>query len=218
MSKGGKVQETAQQQALAQHAMNLMQDYRQRWEPLQMHLAGQIEAEGAPGSTAQKLAEGRSTADVQQAFAQSQGALQKAMSDTGAGGSSKAKLGAAEMGLDQAKSRGLGGMIADQQIQDAYTEGLGALMSLGQGKSATVGNSLAKQAAFSGSQAAADAQASLMQSEGRAQLAGQALGAAGYGVMSSMAPPVSGQYSSMATPDYSGTNGGFGWKGGTGGM
>src|SRR6266850_3449458 len=138
MSKGGgEIQETAQQKAMAEHAVNLMNDYRQRWLPVQQRLASQIEAEGAEGSAARKEATGKAATDVQMQFGGAQGALEKGLSNAGAAvGSSKSNLAAGGAGADLAKSKGLGGMIANEQINDAYTQGLGALMALGQGKSA----------------------------------------------------------------------------------
>jgi hypothetical protein len=222
MSKGGagQVQETEQQRALAEHAQNLMQDYRQRWEPVQMHLAGGIKNLGQPGSVAQKLVEGRSASDVNQAFSQAQGGLEKSLTNAGvAPGSSRANLAVAGGGLDQARSRGLGTTIADQQITDAYTEGLGSLMALGRGQRAQVGSALGKQAAFSGAQAQADAQASLMNAQGNAQMLGQVAGLGLQGAMGAMGRQQQQQpYSRMASPDIGGTSGGFGWKGGIGGM
>lgn len=185
MSKGAQqVQETPQQKAMAEHAVNLMNDYKSRWLPVQQKLAGQIEATGAEGSAARKEATGKAATDVQLQFGQAQGALEKGLSNSGAAvGSSKSNLAIAGTGADIAKSKGMSGMIADQQIDDAYTQGLGALMATGQGKQATVANSLASQAQQSGFQSAADARASLAEREGTAGLVGQV---AGYGLQSAM--------------------------------
>ena len=187
MSKGGgEVQETSQQRAMAEHAVNLMQDYKQRWLPVQMKLAKQVEAMGAEGSAQRREAAGKAATDTQIQFAQAQGALEKGLTGAGAApGSSRANLAITGMGSDLAKSKGLSTMIADQQIEDAYTQGLGALMQIGQGKSASVANSMAVQAQQSGYQSAADAQAALAERQAYGQLAGQV---AGYGLQSAMAP------------------------------
>lgn len=200
-----QVQETSQERALAEHAQNLMKDYKARWEPVQMQLAGQIEKLGEPGSAAQKLAEGKATADVNQEFGQAQGKLEKALTDSGAGpGSSRFNLAVTGMGADQAKSRGLSNMIADQQISDAYTEGLGALMSLGRGQRASVGNSLERQAAMSSGQARADAEASLMGAESTMGVIGQA---AGYGMQQFGKPNKFGSGYDPNTGGYQGPTG-----------
>lgn len=186
MSKGGQVQETPQQRAMAEHAVKLMGDYKQRWLPLQQKLATQIQTQGAEGSAARKEAAGKAATDTQMQFAGAQGALEKSLTNSGAAvGSSKSNLAISGVGADLAKSKGLGGMIADQQIDDAYTQGLGALMAIGTGKQATVANSLASQAQQSSYQAKADASAALQERMGYAGLAGQA---AGYGLQGAMAP------------------------------
>jgi len=192
MSKGGQqqIQETPQQIAMREHAVNLMADYKKRWLPVQQRLAAQIEATGAEGSAARREATGKAATDVQMQFGQAQGALEKGLTNSGAAvGSSKSNLAVAGLGSDLAKSKGLGGMMADQQIDEAYTQGLGALMALGQGKQATVANSLANQANQSSVQAQADANAALQERAGIGGLVGQA---AGYGLQSAMSPGANG--------------------------
>lgn len=185
MSKGGnKVEETSQQRAAAAHAMNLFKDYQKRWLPVQKQLATQIQATGAEDSAARKGATGRASTDTAMQFAQAQGALEKALSNNGANvNSSRAKLAVSGMGEDAAKAKGMGAMIADQQIDDAYTQGLTALTSIGRGERAQVGTGLADQATSSARTAAADAEASAAQRAGYAQLAGQAAGMGLYGAL-----------------------------------
>ncbi len=67
-------------------------------------------------------------------------------------------------------------MMSEQAVDDAYTQGLGALTSLGRGERASVGNSLTAQAKQSATQAATDASISLMNREGDAQMGGQLVG------------------------------------------
>ena len=179
-SKAGQVQETGAQKAQATHAAQLLQDYRQRWLPVQTALASQIEQEGKPGSSAQKLAEGKSSTDTAMAFDKANTGLDAALSNAGVGpGSSRANLAVTGMGNDAAASTGLGKEMSDQAITDAYTTGLGALTALGRGESASVGQSMSQEAANSSTQASADAQASLMNQEGAAAVGGQV---AGFGI------------------------------------
>ncbi len=187
MSKGGdQVQETPAQRAMAEHAVLLMKDYEQRWLPVQQHLAKSIQAEGAPNSAARREAAGKAATDTNIAFGRAQGQLEKQLSNSGAApGSSKANLAITGLGSDLAKSEGLSTTVSDQQIDDAYTQGLSALMNIGRGKAAGVSNSLASQANQSATQARADASASLAEHQGQAQLGGQL---AGYGLQSAMAP------------------------------
>ncbi len=205
MSKGGEVQETPQQRAMAEHAMNLMQDYKARWLPVQQKLAKQVETMGAEGSAARREAAGKAATDTQIEFSRAQGAMEKGLANAGAAaGSSRANLATTGLGADLAKSKGLSTMISNQQIEDAYTQGLGALMNIGQGKAASVANSMAIQAQQSGYQARADAQAALAEKQGYGELAGQA---AGYGLQSAMAPNRFGQDYSKFTGAYQGPTG-----------
>lgn len=181
MSGGStQVQETAAQKALAQHAQLVMNDYTARWLPVQQNLGAQIEAMGKPGSWQHTEAAGKASTDTAIQFNGAQGALQKSLSNNGAApGSGRADLATAGLGFDAAKSTGLGEMISNQQIQDAYTKGLGALTQIGQGQAATVSNSMENQAASSGYQAQADAKAALEDQMGIGGAVGTGLGLVG---------------------------------------
>lgn len=176
-SKAGQQGETPQERAQADHAVAQMKDYRQRWLPLQQKLASTIEQEGEANSSARKLATGKASTDTAMSFDKAEGQLEKGLSDSGvAPGSSRANLAITGLGTDAAASTGLGHMMSEQAVDDAYTQGLGALTSLGRGERASVGNALTQQAKQSASQAASDAQVSLMNRAGDAQAAGQLVG------------------------------------------
>lgn len=176
-SKAGQQQQTAQQVAQATHAMQQLQDYKQRWAPVQARLAQTIEAQGDKDSATRRIAEGKSSTDVAMSFDKANSALEKGLSNAGvAPGSSRANLATAGLGTDQATSGGLAHLMSDQQIDDAYTQGLGALMSIGRGERATVGTSLTNMARASAEQASADARASMINRAGEYQLAGQVVG------------------------------------------
>jgi hypothetical protein len=185
VSKGGsKVSETPAQRAMAEFAMNQLQDYKQRWLPVQKRLAMQIQESGAADSSAREQASGRASTDAAMQFAQAEGALQKTLANKGVNvGSSRAKLAITGMGEDKAKTTGIGGMIADQQIDDAYTQGLMALTSIGRGERAQVNAGLESQASQSARDAATSAQISAGQRAGEMQLAGQAAGMGLYGAL-----------------------------------
>jgi hypothetical protein len=178
LSKGGdRVSETSQQRALADFAMQQLQDYKTRWLPVQNRLATQIQEAGKAGSAAREATTGRASTDAAMQFAQAEGALTKALSNRGANvGSSKAKLAITGMGEDKAKATGMGAMIADQQIDDAYTQGLMALTNIGRGERAEVATGLQSQAQQSARDAAASAQASAAGRAGEAQALGMAGG------------------------------------------
>jgi hypothetical protein len=173
-SKAGQVQETGAQRAQADHALALLQDYKQRWLPVQQKLASTIEQEGKEGSAARRLAAGKSSTDVAMQFDKAGGALEKSLSNTGAApGSSRANLAITGLGSDAAGSTGMGHMMSEQAIDDAYTQGLGALTALGRGERATVGQNMSNMAANSAAQASADAASALATREGNAALIGQ---------------------------------------------
>ena len=83
-------------------------------------------------------------------------------------------LGAAMTGMadNAATSRGMGQVTANQSVDDAYTETSAALAATGRGERAGVGNSLSRQAAISGDQAAADAQSALAKETAIGETAG----------------------------------------------
>lgn len=175
--KAGQQEETAQERAQAQHALDLMTDYKKRWLPVQQRLASTIEQEGAPDSVARRLAAGKASTDTAMQFDKAGQQLDKNMSNAGVlPGSSRSNLATTGLAADAAASTGLGHMMSEQQVDDAYTQGLGALTALGRGERATVGTSLTSMAKQSAGQAAADAQASLMARSGEAAIGGQVVG------------------------------------------
>lgn len=205
MSKGGnQVQETSQQRELATYAAQQYADYKQRWLPVQQNLAAQIQAMGKPDSSVRMRAEGRSSTDTAAKFDQAQGALEKTLANNVNLGSSRAKLAITGLGEDAAKSRGLGITMADQQVDDAYTEALSSLAATGRGERQAVGNSLTRQASTSAQQAEVDAEMALQNRAGNAKVAGQALG---LGLQQGMQKFGTGGGVGR-TNDFSGVNGG----------
>lgn len=203
MGGGGSVEETPAQRAMAEHARNLMQDYKQRWLPVQQNLSKQITSMGAPGSVQRKQASGMAGADTEAKFAKASQGLEAKLTATGAvPGSSKGNLAIAGMGLDKATSKGIGATISDQHIDEAYTRGLTALMQSGRGERATVGTGLAQQAAISGQQASQDASLALADRAGNAQLG---MTAVGMGMQQYLKPTTAGPNWAGDSYDYRGT-------------
>ncbi len=193
MSKGGsEVKETAQQRAMAEFAVNQLQDYTKRWLPLQKRLAAQTAESGAAGSAARKSASGRANVDTQIAFGQAENTLEKKLAGTGR------NVGAAMTGMSDnaATSRGMGQVAADQSVDDAYTETLAALAATGRGERAGVSNALSRQAGMSGAQAEADAQTALAKETAVGEVAGNL---AGYGLQAAMRPSPKPQMPGMGT-------------------
>ena len=212
MSKGGGAQETPQQRLMTEHAVNLMNDYRQRWLPVQKKLIAQVQAEGAPNSEARREAAGKAATDTQMGFSAAQGEVEKQLTNSGAAiGSSKSNLAETGLGAELGKAKGFGTTISDQQIDEAYTQGLSALMSIGQGKGATVSNARANQAQLSGASAAAAAGAQAASQQGTGQLLGTA---AGFGLQSAIggfgtqAPPAVQPWTANVPNNLSGYVGG----------
>lgn len=176
-TKSGQVQETPAQRALAEHAVAQLQDYKQRWLPVQQKLARQIEEQGAPDSAARRLAAGKSSTDTAIAFEKAGKGLEASLSNAGVGpGSSRANLALTGLDTDTAASKAAGGLMSDQMLDDAYIQGLDSLAAIGRGERASVGQSLSAQAQQSGAQAQADASASLMEHQGNAALGAQLVG------------------------------------------
>jgi hypothetical protein len=174
--KKNEVKETSQQRALADYAAAQWADYKQRWLPVHENLAAQIQEMGKSDSSVRGRALGRASTDTAIKFDQAQGALEKAMANNVNLGSSRSKLAITGLADDKAKSSGLGATMASQQVDDAYTEALGALAATGRGERQAVGNSLARQAETSAQQAAADAEMALQNRAGNAQMVGEVAG------------------------------------------
>lgn len=195
--KSDGVKETPQQAAMVERAQAQLADYKARWLPLQQRMAQQVTDMGKDGSTARNRAQGHAATETAAKFQQAEGALESGLTQAGAGpGSSKFKLAVSGMGQDQAAARGSSMFVADQAIDDAYIQGLGALTSIGRGEKAQANQGLSNIAAMSGQRAAADAQMSLQEQMGYAQIAGQAAGIGLQGMMGrSSAPGFSGTQS-----------------------
>lgn len=171
------VQETPQQAAMVQRAQAQMADYKARWLPLQQRMAKQVEELGANDSPTRQRAQGRATTETTARFAKAGGAMEKALTASGAGpGSSRFNLAVTGMANDQAASRGSGMFAADQAIDDAYIQGLGNLAAVGRGEKAMANQGLVNSAMMSGRQAAQDADLSMQEQMGYAQTAGQVAG------------------------------------------
>lgn len=168
--------ETPQQRAMVQLALNKVADYKKRWLPLQRNLAQHIADMAPKGSQARREAKGIASTSTEAQFADARTGLESALARTGGLGSSKAKLAIAGMGEDEATSMALGLTGADQHIDDAYVQGLNSIMALGQGQQGMAVKGAADSAAMSGRQANADANASLENRMGNAQLIGQFAG------------------------------------------
>lgn len=181
----GEVEETPQQRAMVDLAVNKLADYQKRWLPVQKQLAAQISSMGPRGSATRRRARGAASTDIEANFSRARAGLDTGAANTGAFGSSKHKLAVAGMGEDQGTSLGLGLTQAEQQIDDAYVSGLGTIMALGQGQQGQAIQSLSRSADMSGRQAQADAAASLDARMGDAALAGQLVGT-GFGLYGSM--------------------------------
>lgn len=209
--KSEGVKETPQQAALVEKARAQYNDYKARWLPLQQRMASQIEDLGKADSADRMRAKGRANVETQAKFSQARGAVEKSLTNSGRGpGSAAFNLGVTGLAEDTATSRGAGMAGADQAIDNAYIQGLGALTAIGRGEKATAMQGETQLAAMSGRQAAADAQASAEVRAGNMQLAGMV---AGYGLNASMNQTKPGAWqqtpaNATTTPNYSEIPGG----------
>jgi len=168
--------QTPQQKAMAEVAVQQLQDFRARRQPLQTQLADTIVKAGQRDSFERQRASGMATTDTAAQFGQAQEKLREGTEAAGLGGSAKQKLGIAGLGDDQAMSAGFGLANADQMIDEGYVQGLGNLMALGRGEKAQAMQGIGQMAQLSGQRAASDASMALAERAGQAQVAGQALG------------------------------------------
>lgn len=187
MTGGDKQTETPQERLQAEHAREVYADWKKRWLPLQQQLARSVTASGAVDSKERKAAIGRASTDTAIQFADATDKLEKTLANSGAGlGSGRSAMAMTGVNDDMAKSRAMGLTITDQQVNDAYIEGLSALTSIGQGERAQVSDSLGIQANQSARQAQADAETSFQNRAGMAELGGQFVG---YGLQRAMKTP-----------------------------
>lgn len=190
MGKKDKVEETPQQRALAEYAMRMMQDYKQRWLPVQKQLAAQIQQQGADGSAMRESAVGKRATDVAMTFGNGAGVLAKTLSNNGVNlGSSRAKLAVEGMGLDEAKTRGIGAMVTEQQIDDAYLKGLSALAATGRGERVAASEGLVDRARSSARDAQLSAETSAAERANIGGMVGQAAGLGLYGALGKESSP-----------------------------
>jgi len=200
-SKKQTIKETPQQKAMAEVASAQLADYKARWLPVQKALAQNIQQAGAAGSAERKAAAGRASTDSAVQFGQAKEQVEAKVAQTSGGiGSSKSKMAMAGLGDDEATSRGLGFVAADQAIDQAYLEGLGQLAAIGKGERGGAMRGMASIAASSGRQAQADAEIAATRRAGNAQLIGQV---AGMG-MSAAASGAFGNSGSWGAPDMPG--------------
>ncbi len=177
-----QVKETPQQRAMVELAQKQVADYNNRWLPVQKNLAEGIAEMGEKGSFERQQAQGMVSNETEAKFSMGRAGLEKGLAAAGGLNSGRAKMAITGLGEDQATSTGLGRTQADQQIDDAYTAGLGTVMQLGQGQKANAIQSTANIADMSGRQAANDADAAFAERAGNAQLAGNVVGA-GFGLL-----------------------------------
>lgn len=187
MGKAKEVQETPQQRALVEIGRAKMDDWRQRWLPVQKQFADRVVADSAPDSFARRRAATMSGVDTTAQFATAADRLDQGAAATHTLGSARQKLAITGMGDDLATSTGLSRVATNSAVDDATLAGLGTVASLGQGQQATAISGMQRSADISARQAEADAQRSLENRMGDATLAGKIVGA-GAGLWQGSAP------------------------------
>lgn len=177
MSKSsGGVEETPAQKVAQEIATKQLQDWRSRYLPVLKNYAANSERMGLADSRERRHATAMTGTDTSARFAQAGDKALAAASNTGTVGSSRQKLGLTGMANDQATSTGFGAAAADQAVTDASTQGLKTVTSIARGEKADTMDAIGRNAAISGAQANADAEASLQNRIGNASLAGKIIG------------------------------------------
>lgn len=188
MAKQKGVQETSKERALADVGKAQMEDFKQRWQPVQQKFAAGVVAANDPNSFERRRAATMSGVDTSVRFGAAANKLDAAAAASGAYGSAAHKLGITGMAADRATSAGLGAVAADQTGDESYVAGLNAVTALGRGEKTNAIAGMTQAAQESGRQAAADASASLEDRAGAYQLAGTAAGI-GAGLWGNRADP-----------------------------
>lgn len=179
----GQVQETDADRALAATAQARLNDYKTRWMPVQQRLAQTVQAMGAPGSNERQRAVGNANIDTNLQFGRAGEGVATQQANTGINtGSGRFKLAQANLGSDEARSRGIGAEVGQQSIDDAYVQGLTSLMGIGRGQSGMAMSGLDKSAKISGEVAASDAANAASERAGQGEAIGTGLGL-GFGAM-----------------------------------
>jgi len=189
-SSTGTIPPTPAETALAQVGANRFQDYVQRWEPLQMHLASTIEGMGGADSWQRQEAEGKAKAEVSQQFTTAETASGAKQLSAGINvGSEKFGLTQAAMTTDQARAGGERTSQADQAITGQYLSGLTALTAIGRGQAATASQGMGVATDIGTRTAIGDAAASSAARAGNEAVLGYGLGMAGGAYMNSSSSP-----------------------------
>ncbi len=177
MSKGaGQVQETSAQRALAEVGSQQVASWKKRWAPRLKAFAADTETASLADSAERRHATSLAGTDASAQFGLANQKALVAASNNGTVGSSRQKLALTGMGDDQATSTAFGSVAADQAVDDSTVQGLQAVTSIARGEKADTINAMGRNAAISGQQAAADAEASLNDRIGKAGLAGKIIG------------------------------------------
>jgi len=181
MGKKQEVQETEQQRAMAQVGKQQLQDFKNRWLPLQRRLMGKIADSGDPNSFQARRATTMAGVDTGVQFGQARAKLDEQAAGAGGGVQGSAyKLGVMGLDTDAATSGALSGVAAEQGVADQYTHGLQAVTAMGRGEKTMAISGMAQQAQASGQQAQVDAQHALEDRAGNMALASKAIGTGAY--------------------------------------
>lgn len=172
----GQVQETPQQRAMLDIAIQKVQVFRQKYAPLLRKAGADITRAGEAGSFERHHGAGMALTDTAAKFSGAGEAAIDAAAAKGALGGSGQKLALTGLSQDQAVSSGFAATRADQAGDNATVGGLGAVIAAGQGQESSALQGMQKSADLSGQQAEADAAASLQNRIGEASTIGRVVG------------------------------------------
>jgi hypothetical protein len=175
----GSLKETPQEKALAELALNRYQDYKQRWLPLQQRAIEVVEGFNKEGSWERERAQTNAGAVGTQIDEVSDQVADADMNRGVDAGSSNFKLRQGALGDAKSKSVGIARAGADEEIDNAYVEGISNLMRIGSNQAAQGARSMGDAASVAVGAERAGAMEGAARRAGNYELAGTAIGAAG---------------------------------------
>lgn len=190
-----------QELALAEVATARLADYKKRWAPLQAKLREDVRSAGAQGSAERRQAAGKVATDTAVGFGDATTKLTEGLGGSGRG--SKIKSAITGLSNDEATSKGLGWASADQMIDDAWAEGMGRIVSMGQGQASDSVEGFGSLARRGAAQAGQDANLALQRRMGNAQMGAQLAGFGLAGGFDGMGDQIQAKFS-QTTPGGSG--------------
>jgi hypothetical protein len=175
----GTLAETPQEKALAQISIDRYRQYKQDWLPLQQRASEIVRRMGEKDSYERTRAVGRAATEAGGAFDEASDAVAIGEQNRGVNaGSSAFRMKQAELGDERAQATGVAMAGAENAIDDAYVQGLSAIMATGRNQSGQGIRGLGESADMAGRNAAAAAGVAAQRRAGNIELGSSIAGSA----------------------------------------